>query len=122
MPMLNSSADMLGLIAELNMRRISKVCGERARRLGGMMKLTPENIENLKLARSMHKRFVAGDFRHSEKEQGQIKSLCDWLVREHALNHNHPEKTVAMEDSSLRCMLPLPPESYLQVCGEVETW
>jgi hypothetical protein len=85
-----SSPDMLGLIAELNGRRIPMVLGKRVQRQGGVMGLTPNQEKKLVAVREIHNRFMQGKYRHTEREEGIVKWCCDFLVEQHATNNNQP--------------------------------
>jgi len=78
-----SSGDMLGLIAELNSRRIAMVTGKMAKQSGGRLDLHKRTLELLATARRMHHRYMAGDYRHDQTEQDKIRDLCQWLVQQH---------------------------------------
>jgi len=90
-----SSPDMLGLIAELNARRVALVLGRYARRSGGQLDLAPKTLDMLMVARRLHHRYRNGDYRHSPNELGKIKDLCGWLVQRHRdLSANPPDTPV----------------------------
>ena len=57
----NSSGDMLGLIAELNSRRIAMITGKMAKRQGGQLQLPKKTLNLLQTARRLHHRYSAGE-------------------------------------------------------------
>jgi len=78
-----SSHDMLGIVAELNFRRIPKVLGRTSKLAGGHLQLTPQQLGWLHTARALHHRYSLGDLRHEPSEADAIRDLCAWLVSEH---------------------------------------
>jgi len=80
---LESSGDMLGLVAELNCRRIAMITGKMAKRQGGKLDLHKRILQLLTTARRIHHRYTAGDYRHEQAEADELRDLCQWLVQQH---------------------------------------
>lgn len=86
MPKLHySSHDMLALIGDMNARRIARTYG-KTMQLRGEVKVPEAEMELLKIARMLHRRYSRGDYRHSEYELGQIIELMNILIQRHAHN------------------------------------
>ena len=83
-----SSHDMLGIVAELNARRIAMVMGRRQRRQGGLLLLTDAQSKLLLTARKLHQRYLQDHYQHDETELSAIRDLAYWLLEEHRLNEN----------------------------------
>lgn len=81
----NSSYDMLGLVAELNARRIPMIMGKMAQKAGGRLNLSKRELEWLQIARMLHHRYTIGDRRHDPNEAAKLHDLCQWLVDQHRL-------------------------------------
>ena len=88
-----SSQDMLGMVAELNVRRIAMVMNQRYKRLGGMLVLTEKQSNLLLTARKLHHRYLQDHYQHDESEQCAIRDLAYWLIEEHKLNVGIKEPT-----------------------------
>jgi len=99
--MVNSSYDMLSLVAELNERRIRTVCGKLVKRRGGVLGLSQTTINQLKLARKLHRRYRGGKYQHSESEVRMLKDLMDWLVATHAENNGQTPREYPFNPKSL---------------------
>ena len=84
--MVPSSDDLLAFVAELNGRRIAMVMGKRQKRQGGMFLMSEHQMALLVVARKMHARYIADNYRHDEAEIGVLNELGNWLLEEHALN------------------------------------
>jgi len=95
MPRVYSSHDMLGIVAELNARRIPMIMGKMSQRAGGTLALSQGEIGWLQLARQLHHRYRLGDYRHDPNEAARIRDLCQWLVDSHR-RFNHQETGVAI--------------------------
>lgn len=83
--MKRSSPDMLGLVAEIQ-TRMERTLSARARRKGGTLELTERQQALLVTARTVHHRFLQGDYRHGDNEEGLLLELAAWLIAEHAAN------------------------------------
>jgi hypothetical protein len=116
MSMNNSSADMLALVGETQ-RRIVSVCGKLVKRNGGELNI-PDLVHNQMLvARTLHSRYIKGDYRHEPREAMQIKELTDWLVRQHrGMNGGNIESTYEFNPQELSTATPLPAGAYRDVC------
>jgi len=88
-----SSQDMLGMVAELNVRRIAMVMNQRYKRLGGVLMLTERQSALLLTARKLHHRYLQDHYQHDESEQCAIRDLAYWLIEEHKLNIGNKEPT-----------------------------
>jgi hypothetical protein len=117
----NSSGDMLGLVAELNTRRIAMITGKMAKRAGGRLDLPKRTIDLLSTARRLHHRYMQGDYRHDVAETDRLRDLCQWLVSQHKQLEGRPEdgSPIAWNAPALSQKDPLPPESYRQLVGAI---
>ena len=82
-----SSNEMLGVVAEINCRRIAKVYGKAARLAienGDQFNAGPKETALLINARRLHNRYEKGEYTHTEIELGQIVELMNILVQRHA--------------------------------------
>ena len=113
----NSSGDMLGLVAELNTRRIAMISGKMAKRAGGRLDLARQTLELLGTARRLHHRYMHGDYRHEIAEAERLRDLCQWLVAQHNILEGRPEETtkIAWNAAALSQKTPLPADSYKQL-------
>lgn len=117
-----SSGDMLGLIAELNSRRIAMVTGKMAKRAGGRLDLHKRTLELLATARRMHHRYMAGDYRHEPTEQDKIRDLCQWLVQQHDQLQGggaDEPKIIPWDAPALQAKEPPPPHTYEQLIDAI---
>lgn len=118
MRMVKSSPDMMGIIGELNYRRLPRVAGKRAKLRGGQLKLSADQLSALQTVRRLHHRFASGDFRHdTDSEEGQVLHVMNMLVQWHAEDNGHPLKPFEQKPDLLRHRgrLPLDPTTYQQV-------
>lgn len=106
-----SSPDMLGLVAELNVRRIPMIYGTAAKR-NPEINLSEWELVRLKLARRLHHRFTAGDFRHTDQEQGQILELCGTLVEKYNELHNLENRPWQIDTAKLQSKTTTPEGTY----------
>ena len=82
-----SSNEMLGVVAEINCRRIAKVYGKAVRlsaEQGEEFTAGPKETALLMNARTLHNRYEKGEYHHTEIELGQIVELMNILVQRHA--------------------------------------
>lgn len=118
-----SSGDMLGLIAELNTRRIAMVTGKMAKQGGGKFSAPQRVLDLLTTARRLHHRFMSGDYRHEPAEQDKIRDLCQWLVEQHdRLQGNAPEggpRIIPWDAPALHGKQPQPKGTYQSLIGAV---
>lgn len=96
-----SSGDLLALVAELNVNRISKVCGKRTQRLGGMILVNDKERVLLNTARRLDARYRRGDYRHTDQERGRIEQLCSLLLLWHSENEHCPQRHVKFDSAQL---------------------
>jgi hypothetical protein len=106
-----SSPDMLGLLAELNVRRIPMVFGTEQRKKREIV-LGERELALLKLARRLHHRFRAGDYRHTDQEEGRILELCEILVRRYNQLHNLTDRPWQIDRSRLTSKKDTPEGTY----------
>jgi hypothetical protein len=108
---------MLGLIAELNYRRIARITGQMAKQGGGRLNLPKRVLEQLTTARRLHHRYVRGDYRHDDTEQGRIRDLCLWLLEQHRAMQGRPADATGFEwdGTKLHGRRPTPPGTSPQV-------
>lgn len=119
--MQNASNDFLGLIAELNCRRIAMVTGARFKRKG-TLDVPTVAMKHLLTARKLHARYAKGDNRVSQAEIGEIKDLCQWLVDTHAECHGQDSpKQIEWNDAQMTCIQGVPPTRYIELCAAVQT-
>ena len=113
----NSSGDMLGLIAELNSRRIAMITGKMAKRQGGQLQLPKKTLNLLQTARRLHHRYSAGDYRHDVAEQDKIRDLCQWLVQQHDILEGRVEtaKMIPWDAPGLQSKEPPADGTYVQL-------
>lgn len=107
--MVFSSADMLAVVAELNVRRITMVLGRELRKTGGRLDLSPSTILWLQNARRLHHRYTAGDYRHEPDEAGRVRDLCHWLVSRHRAANGNTNDAGGMEWDATRMAATEPP-------------
>lgn len=112
--LLNSSHDMLGLVGELNARRIPRVYGTAHQR-SGHIRLSDNEVELLKTARRLHARYSRGDYRHSEYEVGQLAELMNILINRHADNHGGIVRPIDFNIDDMESPARLPKGSYEEV-------
>lgn len=108
---------MLALVAELNSRRIAMVGGRRVKRLGGLRMLSDKALVLLKTARTLHQRFMFGDYRHSDQEQGRIVELCNLLLQWHAENENASPPKPWVPTTMLTCKQACKEHAYDTILG-----
>lgn len=77
-----SSLDMLTFVGQLN-HRIASVTQAAAKR-GRLLQIGKDVYAQMKTARRLFHRYNKGDYRHTDYELGQCKSLADWLIARHA--------------------------------------
>lgn len=122
--MQNSSADMVGFVAVLNMRYIPGI-GEKLLKKGGGEYSFPKRIhELLLLARTFHERYRKNNFRHDPKEAMQLKELADWLLRQDRALKGQQDaasrESFDFDSAALSSATPLPENSYWQCCNRVK--
>lgn len=111
-----SSADFLGLVADLNMRRIVQVMGARAAKQGGLLTMTTMRTNKLKTCRRLHHRFTKGDYRHTDREAGDVLDTCRFLAAEWAEIKGHPARPLELEaPDAYWSQRQLPKGSYEQI-------
>lgn len=112
-----SSGDMLGLVAELNCRRIAMVTGKMAQRQGGKLTFHKRVLDLMGTARRLHHRYSQGDYRHDQTEQDKIRDLCQWLVQQHAelQGQKADEKVIPWDGPALQAKQPPPADTYSQM-------
>ena len=124
--MVYSSPDMLALIAEVFTRRASMVCGKAAKALGMTLKqyldIAPKYAQaGLLTVGALHHRYMAGDYRHDEKELLVIEVYCNWLVEVAHQAAGQTGKPVMFDpkllESKERCRKKL----YLECIAKVHT-
>lgn len=115
--MQHSSVEMLGIVAELNVRRIPMVMGARVKRLGGVATLRPDEEQNLVKVREIHQRYMQGRYQHTDRELKQVKAVCDFLVIEHATcNNQDPRLDYGWDEGRMTSREPLcagPKQQYI---------
>ena len=113
----NSSGDMLGLVAELNCRRIAMITGKMAAKAGGRLQLPKRTMHLLATARRLHHRFARGDYHHEQSEQDQLRDLCQWLGQQHNLLSGRGEETsrIAWDAQALQTKTELPATAYADI-------
>jgi hypothetical protein len=115
-----SSSELMGLVAELNLRRIPMVGGERVKKAGGEPAFRPDEVEMLKTARRLHQRYVAGKYEHEVHEARQIVDLCyrmiDWHNRNKGLSERKMPEIVVQP---LSTTTPCAPGTYAVVCHTI---
>lgn len=113
----NSSGDMLALVAELNCRRIAMITTKLAKRGGGQLTLPKRTMELLTTARRLHHRFSAGDYHHDVAEQDRLRDLCQWLVQQHNVLQGKGEETArfAWDAQALQAKTEMPPRAYQEI-------
>lgn len=88
----NSSRDMIRLVADLNARRIPRLVRLLEQRAGGPPRFTRRQRDRLRLARQLHHRYfqtdppddaMIADRRHDPSEAEQLKRLAEWVVSTH---------------------------------------
>lgn len=122
--MLNSSYDMLGLVAELYLRRTPMVVRRIKKALGGAPVIMPDGaLEGLKVAKQLHKRYMRGDFRHTEHEVGSLEYLGMWLIDVAQRMSGHPVRPWRIDRPLMQTTIELDKEAY-QKCihGVRDEW
>jgi hypothetical protein len=119
----NSSEDMLGLIAELNCRRIPKVTGTMMKRAGGRINLSPNVQKSLIRVRTLHKQFEKGEYQHTDSDESMTKACMDWLVAAWAETQNQTlNAKYDWNPQKLRRKEPLPRGSYEEAIVALAQW
>lgn len=109
MAMVISSSDMLALVAELNVRRITMVLGRELRKTAGRLDISPAAVQWLQTARRLHHRYDRGDYRHEPDEAGRVRDLCCWLIARHRANNGATNDPGRMEWDEQRLTATTPP-------------
>lgn len=109
MAMVISSSDMLALVAELNVRRITMVLGRELRKTGGRLDLSPVTVGWLQTARRLHHRYDRGDYRHEQDEAGRLRDLCCWLIARHRAANGAGNDPGSLEWDATRLTATVPP-------------
>jgi hypothetical protein len=113
--MLNSSADLLGLVAEIYTRRTPMVVKKVKRATGGAPVLMPQGALNgLKDAKRMHERYSRGDFRHHEHEVGNLEYLGMWLIDVAQRMSGNPVRPWRIDRAAMVATFELPKDAYQQ--------
>ena len=113
--------DTMALVVKIN-QRIRLVMGAKARRSGGDLAMLPTEVAMLKTARTMHHRFMIGDYRMSQNEVTEVRRAADWLVRQHAINQGAAEpQPIGWDASSVFRETSLEPGAYKQVLDAANT-
>ena len=80
----NSSYDMLGIVAELCLRRITLVYRRIARGNAGLVDLSARERAGIAAVREMDNRYRSGKYQHTQREMDQMAELCQALIVRHA--------------------------------------
>lgn len=117
--MINSSTEMMGVIAE-TYRKAPMVCGAEAKRRGVPLKtLMNRWPKQLKLAWqtvvTLHTRYASGDYRHDEMDVGVVESFCNYLIELHQTAGGHPIRHVKYKPEVWRAREPCTPNTYGRV-------
>lgn len=96
--MFESSTDMVALVQETS-ARMKKVIPDYMRIVGDQLPQAVQAREWTKTFIAVNERFLAGDYRHTSKEFGQIAELAQWLVNLHCEAHKHPPKQLTLHES-----------------------
>lgn len=118
-----SSEDMLGLVAEINEKRLPRITGDLIKRAGGVNPLNPREVELLKSVRHLHHRFAAGELTHSDNDESRVKQCMDWLISKHAELKSQPARLdYEWDPRRLRRSEPLVKTFYAQALAGTRRW
>lgn len=120
-----SSRDMLGLVAEINCRRMPKVMGTKMKRSGvATAVMNPRDKELMMHARQMHNKFLRGNYRHTENDEAKLKNLMDLLVVTWAdLQGHEPRMDYAWDCKTLRQPKPIRTRyAYIKAMQGLAEW
>lgn len=120
--MFYASDDCLGLVAELNCRRIDMVLSLRMR-INETLHVPPLIMRHLLAVRKLHHRFKQGDLRVNEVELGHVKELAEWLLEQYAECRNQTVRQDAFQwhAAAMISTIPLPVDRYGDICHAVTT-
>lgn len=124
--MVYSSADMLGLIAEVFTRRAAMVCGKVAKTQGLTLKqfldTAPKRAqEGLKLVGQLHHRYLKGHYQHDEKELLRIESYCNWLVEIAHESVGQVGRPIQFQVAAMSSKEPCKPKTYIECIAKVHS-
>ena len=122
--MLNSSHDMLGMVAEIYNRRTPMVVHKIKKALGGAPVTMPDGAkQGLIVARRLHQRYERGDYRHTEDEVGKIEYLGMWLIDVAQRMSGHPVRPWHIDRALMVAKFPLEQDAYAKcLFGVRQEW
>lgn len=124
MTLIYSSNDMLALVASIHTHKGPMVIGKAAK-LSGLtlehyMSILPDRIKNaMKAVAILNLRYLKGDYRHEEKELGNLETLGQWVLSTHQKLGGHPDKEFRINRAEMRAKVPPPEGSYMMAYTKV---
>ena len=115
-----SSTELMGMVADLNLKRIPMVGGERIKRAGGEPPFNKHEVSLMLTARQMHRRYLAGRYEHEQSEERQIVELCYKMIEWHNRNKGLSGRPVPnFTNHPLSTTTPCAKGIYAVVCHKV---
>jgi hypothetical protein len=113
-----SSNDMLACVASIHTHKAPMVIGKAAKRAGLTLKVymgtLPDKIVNaMKVVTLVNLRYMQGDYRHDDKELGELETLGQWVLNKHQSMAGHPEKVFKIDRALMRAKKPPVQGSYM---------